>query len=270
MLTTSRAAAMVLTVGLLFAAGCGGHTFTYPQPPPPGPPVGKALMPDLSPAPPLNVRMGTHGGRWYLEFDSSMVNVGKGSFMLRATRTGNTWAVTQYIPYSTRGARPVPLVAQLVWGGDGHNHWHIARIASTKLVRLDANSHPDPNGGRVDQKVGFCFYDLTRWTKNARQQPFYSRFRCGHHGDKVISMGLSPGWEDTYPWTLPGQSIDVTGLHDGMYRLVAQVDPRGWFKEANRSNDVTWVDIKLFTRGKYRFAQVMRQGPTPATEKANS
>lgn len=258
----------MLAAGLLFAAGCGGSSFKYPQPPPPGPPVGKPMIPDLSPAPPLNVRMSTHDGRWYLAFDSTMVNVGRGAFILRARRTqGDTWAVTQYIPYTRRGARPLPLSAKLVWGGDGHNHWHIARVASTRLVRLDAKGHPVPHGGRVDSKVGFCFYDLARWSKRARTQPFYSRLRCGRHGDKVISMGLSPGWADTYPWTLPGQSIDVTGLRDAMYRLWAEVDPRGWFKEANRSNDVTWVDIKLTTRGKYRFAQVVDDGPKPAPER---
>ena len=55
-------------------------------------------------------------------------------------------------------------------------------------------------------------------------------------------MGLSPGWADPYPWALPDQRLLLTGLDDGVYRLWAAADPGRWFKEANETNNATWVD----------------------------
>ena len=58
-------------------------------------------------------------------------------------------------------------------------------------------------------------------------------------------MGLSPGWADPYPWALPDQRLLLTGLDDGVYRLWAAADPGSWFKEANETNNATWVDIRV-------------------------
>ena len=58
-------------------------------------------------------------------------------------------------------------------------------------------------------------------------------------------MGLSPGWADPYPWILPDQRLLLTGLDDGVYRLWAAADPGSWFREANETNNATWVDLRL-------------------------
>ena len=76
-------------------------------------------------------------------------------------------------------------------------------------------------------------------------------------------MGLSSGWEDIYPFKLPGQSVDVTDIPDGKYRLWVEADETGWFREATRDNNVTWVDLELVDKvDGSRFAARDRDGPT--------
>jgi hypothetical protein len=251
---------LLLLAGVLVAAGCGGSSHTLSAP---GPPVGTPLMPDLSPAPPANLHMQVSGKRWLLQFDSTMVNVGKGSFVLRAKRMDGRWHVVQDILYSGGGGRSVPLQAKLVWGGDGHNHWHIARIAVTRLVALTSSGRTLSTGGLVDHKAGFCFFDFGRWPSGNDKGAHFSRLSCGKRGSTEIGMGLSPGWADVYPFVLPGQSLDVTHLRDGRYRLIARVDVHDWFREASHRNDTTWVDFDLSTHGHLRFATIVKSGPRP-------
>ena len=78
----------------------------------------------------------------------------------------------------------------------------------------------------------------------------------------TVEQGLSPGWADTYFWLLPDQAIDITGLPDGVYRLVTKSDPDDWFRESNEKNNDTWVEFRLRTIefGKPRI-DVLRYGP---------
>ena len=249
---------------LLLMTSCGGDdAFEDPDPP-----VGAALLPDIVPTPPEYLQMFRKPqGRWEIAFSSTLVNIGNGDFILRAKRDGDgAWHVEQFVEHATSGAEVVPLPATLAWGGDGHNHWHIARVATNRLVRLGADGKPLAEKGRVDSKVGFCFYDHTKRLAKGPVDPVYVHESCGKEDDVRIGMGLSPGWEDIYPFVLPGQTIDVTDVPDGMYRMWVTVDESGWFRDRNRANNVTWVDLELVTKGKNRFAGVVRTGPEPETK----
>jgi hypothetical protein len=78
-------------------------------------------------------------------------------------------------------------------------------------------------------------------------------------------MGLSRGWSDPYPWALPDQRLDVTGLEDGVYRLWATADPGGWFRETNEQNNLTWVDLRLTLSVSPPRVEVVRRGPAGAS-----
>jgi hypothetical protein len=257
---TSRRAIPVLAALCLAMSACGGGGNALK---PPGPPVGHPVLPDIAPAPPTDVHTTHLNGRWLISYSSIMVNVGKGDFILRAKREGGIWHVEQDIQYSTSGGRPVAVPAQLVWGGDGHHHWHIKRVATNRLVRLNSAGRADPRGGLIDSKTGFCFYDFSRQLDNGPPKPVYSRKSCGNStADNNVGMGLSRGWGDTYNYALPGQSIDITGLADGRYRLWAKVDEARWFHEARTDNNVTWVDIDLSTTAKgARTSRIVKVGP---------
>ena len=231
----------------------------------PGKPVGTPLLPDLSPKPQLNVIVQKVGERWRIRFDTVLVNVGKGDFLLRATRAcGAKWHAEQDIPYSGGGAKRVPVPASLVWGGDGHHHWHIERIASVELVALNHKGPARAPRALIDHKIGFCFYDHTHELVRGPEKARYSAKSCGKQDAVVVGMGLSGGWNDTYTMELPGQSIDVTGLPYGTYRLYTVVDERRWFHEASRKNNRTWIDIKLFKTANGLAAATVGTGPVPS------
>ena len=259
---------LVITTGLLatflvlLSAACGGGASISVKPP--GPPVGKPMLPDIAPAPPLGPKLSLEKGRWLLRFSSLLVNNGAGDFVLRATRIVGDWEVDQDVQYSESGAKVYRTPAMLVWGGDGHNHWHVERIAINRLLPLDAHGSVRAGSkGWPDAKVGFCFYDGIRQLDDAPQEAVYSRLSCGNKEDTAIGMGLSWGWADLYPFMLPGQSVDVTDLPDGRYRLRVEVDARRWFREERRDNNVTWTDLTLATGARgARILRDVRQGPS--------
>ncbi|MBA3374314.1 MAG: hypothetical protein H0U00_00590 [Actinobacteria bacterium] len=256
--------AFALFAATCLAAGCG----TDPEPNPPvgapDPPVGTPVLPDLMPKPQLNVTTGQVNGKWRMFFSTIIVNVGKGDLFLRATRGDQgTWNVEQGIQYSGGGAKVVPVSSTLIWGGDGHHHWHVVRVATVRLVSLK-NGRPKDDALGVDGKVGFCFYDHTHELERGPEEALYSARGCGKEQDTFLWAGLSPGWNDTYRQTLPGQSIDVTGLPDGKYRLWTEVDETGSFREATRKNNRTWIDLDLRMTPDGLSANTIGTGPTPS------
>jgi hypothetical protein len=62
---------------------------------------------------------------------------------------------------------------------------------------------------------------------------------------------------------LPGQSIDITDLRDGTYRLRAEADQRHRFREVTRRNNRTWAEFELSTRDGLRYAVITKVGPRP-------
>jgi len=202
-------------------------------------------------------------GKWLLSYSSILVNIGKGDFILRAKRTDGVWHVEQDIPYSKSGAKVITVPAKLVWAGDGHHHWHIARIATDRLVRLHASGRARDAGGLIDAKTGFCFYDFSRQLDSGPAKPRYPRGSCGKSPeDNDVAMGLSHGWADVYNYGLPGQSVDVTKVPDGRYRLFARADEQHWFRQRRYDNDLTWIDIRLGTTAtRKRTVRVLDTGP---------
>lgn len=255
---------VVLAFALAIAASCGGDDRGLTSIEPPDPPVGIAEMPDISPGPPQQTHMTREKGRWLIRFSTMLANVGVGDFILRATKGPGGWEVAQDVPYSEDGAKVYPTRARLVWGGDGHNHWHVARIAIGRLMPFTSEGPVPPRKGQgvADTKVGFCYYDHSRLAEDAPQNVVYSHEACGKEDDTAIGMGLSWGWMDIYGFKLPGQAIDVTDVPDGKYRLWVNVDTNQWFQEARRDNNVTWVDLEIVTKANgSRDLRNVRTGP---------
>jgi hypothetical protein len=193
----------------------------------------------------------TVGGERHLKFTSIIVNTGEGPFEIHGQRAAGAPTmdtVQQRIFDDVGGSRDVDTPATLVFGGDGHNHWHVTDLENFDLVRLD-------NGSKVGtfEKRGFCFVDSFRYTSS--NPAYYLQKNTGTTGGRSCSpgdtsanethMGLSIGWGDKYSNTLPDQYINITGLTPGNYRLIGTADPNGWFTESNNTNNVSWIDIKL-------------------------
>lgn len=229
------------------------------------PPVGAPLLPDFAPVPPLDLHTKQSGAKWTVEFSSTVVNVGQGDFHATATKEADgTWAITQDIEYDQAGAEQVATPAEAVWGGDGHDHWHVERYVVYHLTALDEQGRPS-GATRTDHKVGFCIYDFEKADVDlGPEEPVYSKAGCGKEDSTQLVMGLTPGWSDYYKWSLPGQSIDIDGLPDGTYRLFAVADEARVFREATTDNNTTWIDFELSTDDAgVRYASLGTVGPSP-------
>jgi hypothetical protein len=240
----------------LIVSACGGF-------PTVDNPVGEPLLPDLVPEPPVDLRVTVEDGTTTVRFSSTLVNVGEGDFILRADRDTGDWLVEQELWYSESGGELIPTDAEMVWGGDGHGHWHVKRVVTYRLVALDESGKPIEEDLGFDTKIGFCFFDHSRVFDTGPDEAVYHVNECGEQEDEQVRMGMSLGWADVYGFALPGQSIDITDLPDGHYRLWAEVDAEGRFVEANRTNNVTWIDFELITRDGRRFAGLTDVGPEP-------
>jgi len=254
-----RPRVVALVAVAAFLAACGGGI------PAVGDPVGEPVLPDLAPEPPLDLRTRTEGDRITVRFSSTLVNVGEGDFILRGTRTFDEWHVEQEVAFSENGGELEPTEAPMVWGGDGHEHWHIERVATYTVYRLgDDGEVVEDDIALTDAKIGFCFYDHTQVFDDGPPEAVYSHEGCGDQEDNEIRMAMSTGWSDVYDFDLPGQSIDVTDLEDGFYRVVGIVDPQGWFEETDEENNITSIDFELITQDDLRLARLMDVGPNPS------
>jgi hypothetical protein len=216
-------------------------------------------LPDLGMARVSDVHMdNAANGRRLLRYTTVIVNVGAGRFEARGQRSSTSqtqMAAVQRIYDTAGGFREVATPAVMVFGGDGHNHWHVHNLESSDLIRLD-------NGSKVGTgaKHGFCFFDNTAYRltlPGAPQSPFY--LSCGNSSSLQVTMGLSVGWGDKYASTLPDQYVDVTGLSAGRYRLLVTADAFGWFAESSNANNATWVDLQMKSRGQVR---ILGYGPS--------
>jgi hypothetical protein len=152
--------------------------------------------------------------------------------------------VTQRVSDGLGAYVSLPTDTTLVFGGHGHDHWHIDAETSYELFAVD--------GGELAsrKKAGFCYFDQVRLPDAADDVPREMVFRpesCGTPRDVWIEMGMSAGWSDPYFWTLEDQDLDITGLPDGRYRIVATADPDGWFRELDETNNSTEAIIEITT-----------------------
>jgi len=230
------------------------------------------LLPDLGMAPLSDFRVDTVGVQKQLRFSATIVNVGAGAFELDARRESvdHPWQVTQRVFDSDGGSQQVATASAvpLVFGADGHAHWHVKDLERYELRRLD-------NGVKVGTaaKSGFCFFDSTPHNLSlpGATDGYYGweQWACGE--DQPLAdrpnitsflMGLSVGWGDKYHANLPDQFIDISGLANGKYRLVATADPLGRFAEIGNANNGTWVDLSISAKRGQTSVKVLRYGPS--------
>ena len=224
------------------------------------------ILPDLAMSPLTDVTAGVApDGDQYVWFTAAIGNLGPGPFIVHAVRADKrgSWRVSQR--FRERGAPTSELVTpgDMVFGGHGHDHWHVQIGASYWLTR------PGKSGIlRRYSKVGYCFFDQSRLAEQPPETPIAPTFGkddCDGRSALELEMGLSPGFSDPYHWTLPDQRLLVNGLADGVYRLWADADPNDWFRETDEKNNLTWIDLRLtLTRSPPR-AEVVREGPAGAS-----
>ena len=222
------------------------------------------VLPDLRMSRPTDVRVTTSSsGRRLLRLTTTIVNVGRGRFELVAVRpNANTMImqVQQRIWRNDGTTRYVTTNGSARYAGDGHDHWHIRRVASYDLV--------DSRGRAIrrDSKIGFCFFDTGVYDSGLpgyRPVKRYWESGCGGRSTLRATMGISVGWGDTYGSGLAYQWIDVTGVAAGTYWIVVTADKDNNYLESNEANNCSWAKVRL-TSGATSVSTLSRgQGCTP-------
>ncbi|HEY7737297.1 MAG TPA: lysyl oxidase family protein [Candidatus Limnocylindrales bacterium] len=222
----------------------------------PAPPAAAAVdrLPDLRMASIRDLRIQvTASGRRLLRFTTILTNTGTGPLELHASRNSvaeKSMRVTQRIYNTAGGFRTVATRAVGRYAGDGHNHWHVQRVATYDLLT------PDRRFLRRAAKLGFCFFDTTHSYPRMRGSPARQRYfqgRCGVRSSRAVSMGLSVGWGDNYPWNFAYQWIDVSRLAAGSYTIRAVADLDNNYRERSETNNCAYVRIVIPARGQPRI-----------------
>jgi Lysyl oxidase len=194
------------------------------------------LKPNLQPLPPSNLSVGTvYPSGTVLRFASTTWNNGAGPLELRAGEvTASGQNVYQRV-FLDNGGYYDRLAGNFVYHPE-HGHFHFENFARYSLEPIDVSGTPPPSS-----KITFCVMDTTKVDATLPGAPRKAVYNvCG---DQI--QGMSVGWGDTYGATLPGQSIDVTGLPAGTYRLVTEVDPLNEILEQDDADNVSAVRIYL-------------------------
>jgi hypothetical protein len=201
-------------------------------------------LPDIVMAKPSQseIKIVVENGRRLLRYSSGIKNIGAGAFELDAARFDefSQWTVYQRIFNADGTSRQIPTQAQVVWGGDGHEHYHILDVESGELLARNGQSVG------VLAKHGFCFFDDEGPT--GKSLPFYTAFGCGWNRTPVftnLTFGLSANWADTYPWFYVGQYIDITNVPPGRYTLRISASTSFGFVEADTTNNSVEVSLRL-------------------------
>ena len=128
------------------------------------------------------------------------------------------------------------VAGDFVWH-PSHNHFHFEDYAVYTLQPFNAPGA----SARTSAKTSFCVMDNTAvdtTLPRAPNKPVY--VICGN-----AMQGMSVGWGDTYTNQLPGQSIDLTGLPDGDYKLIIEADPKKRLLEINESDNSSCVLLRI-------------------------
>src|SRR5262249_12043257 len=117
-----------------------------------------------------------------------------------------------------------------------HNHVHFNDYATYTLRPMGIPGFDDDSHG---EKTTFCIIDTIRIDAQLPGAPQTAHYTsCGNiQQGQVTPQGLSVGWGDTYGYYLDGQSVDITGLPNGQYRLIIDVDPLDRIQESDDNDN---------------------------------
>lgn len=112
---------------------------------------------------------------------------------------------------------------------DSHNHTHLKGFNKYALF--------DESGDEMDmgKKQTFCLRDDFQTRSNASSS---AKFNCDY-------QGISAGWADVYPASLPGQYLVIDGLPDGEYTLHATTNAEGTIDEKCDDDNTVRVDLRV-------------------------
>jgi Lysyl oxidase len=227
------------------------------------------LLPDLDQERPWNLEVTRDEARggYRLGFSSAVRNVGAGPLIVSGRRRPGTPTMTgdQLIEQEDAPIAVVEEVGRMryVRSAD-HEHWHLLGFERYELRRA-------AGGARLvtDRKTGFCLGDRYRVKGRERPaqppEPVYTG-RCGLERTALLrlNVGISVGYGDDYDPNLEGQSLRLTGLDAGRYRLVHRVNVGRRLHESSYVNNAASLLLQLGWRAGRPSVRVLNSCPDTA------
>ena len=211
-------------------------------------------LPDLDQEVPWNLEVTRDQARggYRLGFSSAVRNVGAGPLIVSGRRrtATPTMTVDQLIEQEDAPTAVVEGVGRMRYvRSPDHEHWHLLGFERYELRRAAGRA-----GVVTDRKTGFCLGDRYRARgpklKARPPEPVYTG-RCGleRTGLLGLTVGISVGYGDVYDPNLEGQSLRLTGLDAGRYRLVHRVNVGRRLRESSYANNAASLLLQLRWRG---------------------
>lgn len=214
----------------------------------PGALADEILLPDLRTLPPsnLNIYYYRGSGRKFIRFSVEILNGGPGILELvgHPEPGGGETLVHQQLFSEDNTLVDEIKIGEFIYH-PYHNHIHLGDFALYDVWSVKDDFTPDEVVG-TGGKISYCVRDMKRADFESQLRKYadirtYTRCDAG-------TQGLSPGWIDIYAYYLPGQRIEITGLPNGVYAVVATVNPNKTLRETNLSNNagITYFSLQDF------------------------
>lgn len=219
----------------------------------------RATVPDPAALPAWNLRVRNSRGRARLAFAASPWNAGPAPLVVEGFRRRGEDLMDAYQYFYDADGNAVGRASVGEMDYDdrrGHQHWHFLQFARFSLVDAESNAVVRSN------KQAFCLVptdaiDLTvpraAWTAWGGDLTTM----CGGPSALWIREVLPAGWADTYYQSAPGQSLNITNVPNGWYRVRMEVNPDGRLYERTSVNNVE--DRLVLLRGKRGDRRVSAQ-----------
>jgi hypothetical protein len=229
--------------------------------------TGVPLLPDLRQEPPSNLvvtLMGTRRPAYWLGFRSAVSNVGAGPLRIvghRPDRGMDSMVADQVINRRGGASQLVRGIGRLRYVvSPDHRHWHFLGFEHYVLRR--------PGGSAIlsrDRKTGFCLGDRYGVTGDVPAKPATAQYTsdCGVGLPALlgVSEGISVGYGDDYAANLEGQFLPLTGVPNGRYELVHEVNVDRSIRELDYGNDSASMLLDLRRRRGVPRVTVLRTCP---------
>lgn len=234
------------------------------------------VCPNLVMTPPDDlVARRTPNGRLLLQMDNYLWNKGPGRVQFRGRRSQRHLMDAVQIVDRSGGRSPIPVVtgARLTWKYVDRargSFWKFQNAARFELFKLDERGRRT-RLVRTGPKLDYCLRDLFRFGTGPQVRTDWGFGPCSQDlGASSVTLGISVGWADGYPWSYPQNWIDVTGRR-GCHVILHRADPLNHVIETREDDNVATKVVNLPYRPgpqgcpPYRGAAAGGSGKTPGS-----